>query len=78
MFPRTKRLLKPQSLDKGRKSAVHDVLGSYFREGKVPGKGPCEEAIKKYPEALKNRDWKALKYFVHYNLQRSKKLMKMS
>jgi hypothetical protein len=30
----------------------------------TPGKADCEKCLSEEPEALKNRDWKAVKYLV--------------
>jgi len=34
-----------------------------------------KKAIKKHPEALKDRDWRAVKFFVHNNVRKFKKQM---
>lgn len=44
--------------------AVEKTLLDFIQTGKVPGKSDCEACIKTSPEAFKNRDWKAIKFYV--------------
>ncbi|KAM4577992.1 uncharacterized protein V3H82_012082 [Fundulus diaphanus] len=44
--------------------AVEETLTEFILSGKVPGKTDCEACIMASPEALKDRDWKAIKFYV--------------
>lgn len=44
--------------------AVQKHLKRFIIMNQVPGKAECERCIEAEPEALKNRDWKAVKFFV--------------
>lgn len=46
-------------------TAVERQLRKFITLLKVPGKKDCLQCIASEPEALKWRDWKAVKYFVH-------------
>ena len=58
---------------KEEKKAVLGQLGPFITSGVVPGKGPCEECIKKSQGALSSRSWKAVKYFVKNEVNRRKR-----
>ena len=45
-------------------AAIKAKMGRFIREGKTPGKEECQECIASSPEALKSRDWRAVKFFV--------------
>lgn len=45
-------------------AAVEKHLKKYIVLNQVPGKLDCELCISAEPESLKNRDWKAVKYYV--------------
>jgi hypothetical protein len=45
--------------------AVEDSLMNFIRIGKTPGKQDCEKGIAASPQALVNRDWRAVKFYVH-------------
>ncbi|XP_059907746.1 uncharacterized protein LOC132457512 isoform X3 [Gadus macrocephalus] len=45
-------------------AAIEAKMGRFIREGKTPGKEECQECIASSPEALKSRDWRAVKFFV--------------
>ncbi|XP_030211510.1 uncharacterized protein LOC115543093 isoform X1 [Gadus morhua] len=45
-------------------AAVESQMGRFITKGTTPGKEQCEECIRRSPEALKNRDWRAVKYYV--------------
>ncbi|XP_071329276.1 uncharacterized protein [Trachinotus anak] len=44
--------------------AVEKTLSTFIDCGKVPGKVDCDACIEASPEALKNRTWKAVKFYV--------------
>nr|XP_023651943.1 uncharacterized protein LOC111835652 [Paramormyrops kingsleyae] len=44
--------------------AVEDKLMDYITSGRVPGKRQCEECIRSAPEALRDRTWEAIKFYV--------------
>ena len=44
--------------------AVEKTLMHFIESGKVPGKSDCVDCITASPEALENRDWKAVKFYV--------------
>lgn len=37
---------------------------AFINSGKVPGKQECVACLEASPEALKNRSWKAVKFYV--------------
>ncbi|XP_035812761.2 uncharacterized protein LOC118471566 [Amphiprion ocellaris] len=45
--------------------AVEKSLMEFIRIGKTPGKQACEKCIAASPEALADRDWKAVKFYVY-------------
>lgn len=45
-------------------AAVGRHLRNYIVKSQVPGKADCERCITAEPQALRNRDWKAVKYFI--------------
>ncbi|XP_051781264.1 uncharacterized protein LOC114648939 [Erpetoichthys calabaricus] len=44
--------------------AVEKHLAKFINICKVPGKGECEACIQNEPQALKNRDWLSVKFFI--------------
>ena len=58
------------------KRAVLDHLGRFISSGVVPGKGPCEECIKRSQGALSSRSWTAVKFFVKNEVERRKRRVK--
>lgn len=44
--------------------AVEKTLMTFIKSGKVPGKAPCVACIKASPEALQQRSWTAVKFYV--------------
>ncbi|XP_028971714.2 uncharacterized protein LOC105010019 isoform X2 [Esox lucius] len=44
--------------------AVEHSLMDFIRIGKTPGKQDCERCISAFPQALVNRDWRAVKFYV--------------
>lgn len=53
-------------------AAVKRQLQGYINTLKCPGKGACLSAKKK-EVALSSRDWRAIKYFVHNQIEKKKK-----
>lgn len=45
-------------------SAVEKHLKRFLVRQDVPGKADCERCISAEPQALQQRDWKAVKYFI--------------
>ncbi|XP_070406966.1 uncharacterized protein [Nothobranchius furzeri] len=45
-------------------AAVDKHLRRFIVRSQVPGKEECQRCITAAPEALRNRDWKAVKYYV--------------
>lgn len=45
-------------------AAVEKHLKRFMVRQDVPGKADCERCISAEPQALHNRDWKAVKYFI--------------
>ncbi|XP_038140622.1 uncharacterized protein LOC119783267 isoform X1 [Cyprinodon tularosa] len=45
-------------------AAVNTHLKRFIRRGQVPGKEECQRCIDAEPQALRNRDWKAVKYYI--------------
>jgi hypothetical protein len=46
-------------------NAVQNSLMDFIRMGKTPGKQDCERCIAASPQALAERDWRAVKFYVH-------------
>ncbi len=44
-------------------------LKRFITSGTVPSKSDCEKCLKAEPEALRNRDWKTVKFYVIIALQ---------
>ena len=44
--------------------AVERHLRKFILRNEVPGKMDCQRCITEEPQALVNRDWKAVKYFI--------------
>ena len=55
------------------KRAVLGHLGRFISSGVVPGKGPCEECIKRSQGALSSRSWTAVKFFAKNEVERRKR-----
>ncbi|XP_051258778.1 uncharacterized protein LOC127365084 isoform X2 [Dicentrarchus labrax] len=55
---------KKRSWSVGEVRAVEKTLKDFIESGKVPGKSDCNACIKASPEALKNRSWTAVKFYV--------------
>jgi len=55
------------------KRAVLTNLGTYIRDGTVPGKSPCMRAIRDSGEVLSSRDWRQVKYTVKNMLSSAKR-----
>ncbi|KAK9966117.1 hypothetical protein ABG768_003245 [Culter alburnus] len=45
--------------------AVERHMMHFITSCTVPAKSDCEKCLKAEPEALKNRDWKNLKFFIY-------------
>ena len=45
--------------------AIEKSLMDFIRMGKTPGKQDCERCIVAAPEALAERDWKGIKFYVY-------------
>ncbi|KAK0139427.1 hypothetical protein N1851_023856 [Merluccius polli] len=45
-------------------AAIKRQLRRFLIMNITPGKADCEKCLSAEPKALKNRDWKAVKYFV--------------
>ncbi|XP_038147926.1 uncharacterized protein LOC119787925 isoform X2 [Cyprinodon tularosa] len=45
-------------------AAVNTHLKRFIIRGQVPGKEECQRCIDAEPQALRNRDWKAVKYYI--------------
>jgi len=45
-------------------AAVDTHLRRFIVMNQVPGKEECQRCITAEPQALRNRDWKAVKYYV--------------
>lgn len=45
--------------------AVERHILHFITSCRVPGKRDCESCIQAEPEALKDRDWAAIKYWIH-------------
>ena len=58
------------------KRAVLDHLGRFISLVVVPGKGPCEECIKRSQGTLSSCSWTAVKFFVKNEVERRKARVK--
>lgn len=54
-------------------AAVNRHLHKYINICQVPGKLDCEQCVAAEPEALKNRDWKGVKYYIKNRITSMKK-----
>lgn len=43
---------------------MEKTLKCFIKSGKVPGKSECVACIEASPEALKTRNWKAVKFYI--------------
>ncbi|XP_060783638.1 uncharacterized protein LOC132890623 isoform X2 [Neoarius graeffei] len=57
--PQKRRLWEKEEIN-----AVEMHLINFLRTCNVPGKDDCDKCLKSEPEALKNRDWKAIKFYI--------------
>ncbi|XP_041824505.1 uncharacterized protein LOC121655287 [Melanotaenia boesemani] len=55
--------------------AVQKHLRNFIIINQVPGKKDCEQCISAEPEALKNRDWRAVKFFIKNRIKAMKRKM---
>ncbi|MEQ2254055.1 hypothetical protein ILYODFUR_038940 [Ilyodon furcidens] len=62
--PAAKETLTRRSWSQMEICAVEKTLMEFIQTGKVPGKAECDACIMASPEALKNRNWKAIKFYV--------------
>ncbi|XP_016399854.1 uncharacterized protein LOC107732929 [Sinocyclocheilus rhinocerous] len=53
--------------------AVERHLKPFIISGTVPAKSDCEKCLKAEPEALRNRDWKTVKFYVYNRITAYKK-----
>uniref|UniRef100_A0A9J7ZFM4 SET domain-containing protein n=2 Tax=Cyprinus carpio carpio TaxID=630221 RepID=A0A9J7ZFM4_CYPCA len=53
--------------------AVERHMMRFITSFTVPGKSDCEKCLKAEPEALKNRDWKNVKFFIYNRITAYKK-----
>ncbi|XP_034017468.1 uncharacterized protein LOC117502534 isoform X6 [Thalassophryne amazonica] len=53
--------------------AVERQMDPFIRSCVVPAKRDCEKCLRAEPEALKNRNWQTLKFYVHNRIQAYKK-----
>lgn len=53
--------------------AVEKHLGHFITSTTVPGKRECEKCLKAEPDALKNRSWHNIKYFVYNRIMANKR-----
>lgn len=53
--------------------AIDSFFSKHIEDLRVPGKEQCEAAKQKFPEALKGRDWKGIKFCVYNKIQTKKK-----
>ena len=56
-------------------NAVEKHLNRFIKTCTVPGKKDCEACIKAEPDALKDRDWLAVKFFVKNRITALKRKM---
>lgn len=54
-------------------AAIDSFFSKHIEDLRVPGKEQCEAAKQKFPEALKRRDWKGIKFCVYNKIQTKKK-----
>ena len=73
MLPFSEQTVVKQPWTNEEKRAVLGHLGRFITSGVVPGKGPCEDCIKKSEGALSSRSWTAVKYFVKNEVERRKR-----
>ncbi|KAM9477350.1 uncharacterized protein Hap1MRO34_010195 isoform 2-T2 [Clarias gariepinus] len=59
-----KELSKRRGWTLGEVRAVEKTLKCFIKSGKVPGKSECVACIEASPEALKTRNWKAVKFYI--------------
>ncbi|KAL1268685.1 hypothetical protein QQF64_034048 [Cirrhinus molitorella] len=53
--------------------AVERHLKRFIISGTVPAKSDCEKCLRAEPEALRNRDWKTVKFYVYNRITAYKK-----
>ncbi|XP_056330265.1 uncharacterized protein LOC130242246 [Danio aesculapii] len=53
--------------------AVERHLKPFILSGTVPAKRDCEKCLRAEPEALKNRDWKTVKFYIYNRITAYKK-----
>lgn len=53
--------------------AVERHMMKFIKSFIVPGKLDCEKCMRAEPEALKNRDWKTIKFYIYNRISVSKK-----
>ncbi|XP_015779646.1 PREDICTED: uncharacterized protein LOC107357516 [Acropora digitifera] len=77
VLPKSKRqtvVKYPWTKEENRAVLYH--LGRFTSSGVVPGKGPCEECIKRSQGALSSRSWTAVKFFVKNEVEKRKRRVK--
>lgn len=55
---------KRQKWNKEEVEAVEKTLLDFIKSGKVPGKALCQKCIETSPQALKDRAWQGVKFYV--------------
>lgn len=55
-------------------NAVEESLMGFIQMGKTPGKPDCESCIAASPQALAERDWRAVKFYVHNRITSDQRL----
>ncbi|XP_048025226.1 uncharacterized protein LOC125254587 isoform X2 [Megalobrama amblycephala] len=60
----TSRIIMKRTWQEEERRAVNKRLGKFMAEHRVPGKLDCVKCLEE-EEALKDRTWKDIKYFVH-------------
>lgn len=55
-------------------NAVEQSLMDFIRMGKTPGKQDCERCIAASPQALAERDWRGVKFYVHNRIVSDQRL----
>lgn len=55
--------------------AVEKHMMHFITSCKVPGKRDCESCLQAEPVALKDRDWVAIKYYIHNRIIALKRKM---
>lgn len=53
--------------------AVEKEMMRFILSGQVPGKKDCEDCLDAYPDVLKHRDWRSIKYYVHNRITARKR-----